>query len=217
MKTFNIFPVLLAVFILVLVRSGMASDGQYEQAMKKNIEAVYKAQTIEAYQQAINAFERIGMAEKNRWEPHYYAAFAYLMMSFRETDGAKKDLLLDKSLEAVKKAKDVSGDASELYAMEGFVHMIRVSVDPASRGPQYAGLSMQSLGKAVELNPENPRAYALLAQMQYGTAQFFGSSTKEACDNVTKALEKFDTFKSDNPLAPTWGRPMAESMRAQCK
>jgi hypothetical protein len=69
----------------------------------------------------------------------------------------------------------------------------------------------------VGLNPENPRALALLAQMQFGTARFFGSSTIEACGTNTKALEKFEKFKSDNALAPQWGRGMAEEMRDECK
>jgi hypothetical protein len=69
----------------------------------------------------------------------------------------------------------------------------------------------------VQLNPENPRALALMAQMQYGTAQFFGSPTTEACTTLSLALQKFDTFKSDNPLAPQWGRGMAEGLKEQCK
>jgi hypothetical protein len=95
--------------------------------------------------------------------------------------------------------------------------MMRVAIDPATRGPQYAGLSMQAFARATTLNPENPRALALMAQMQYGTAQFFGSPTAEACGTLTKSLEKFDTFKSDNPLAPRWGKGMAEGLKTQCK
>ena len=55
---------------------------------------------------------------------------------------------------------------------------------------------MQSLGGALSLNPENPRALALIAQTQYGTAQFLGSPTTEACATNASALEKVATFKS---------------------
>jgi hypothetical protein len=95
--------------------------------------------------------------------------------------------------------------------------MIRVTVDPASRGQQYSGLAFQAFSKAVAINPENPRALGLLAQMQYGTAQFFGSPVTEACTTLTKALEKFETYKNESPLAPTWGKKMAEGMKAACK
>ena len=95
--------------------------------------------------------------------------------------------------------------------------MIRLTVDPGSRGPQYSGLAMQSFGRAVALNPNNPRALSLLAQMQLGTAQFFGSPITEACNTNKKALELFDTDQHENPLAPTWGKSVAEAMVTQCK
>jgi hypothetical protein len=78
-------------------------------------------------------------------------------------------------------------------------------------------LSAKIFEKAISLNPENPRALAMMAQMQFGTAQFFGSPTTDACNTNVKALEKFGTFKSDNPLAPVWGKSMAEGMVEKCK
>lgn len=217
MKTFNNIPVSITLMILALVSIAHANDGKFEQVMKKQIEAVYKAESIDEYQQAVNAFQRIGMAEKARWEPLYYIAFGYVMMANVATDKIKKDTYLDEALTAVNKAAKIEQNNSEVVALEGFIHMIRVTVDPASRGPEYVGKAMQQFGHALKLNPENPRALALMAQMQLGTAQFFGTSSDEACQNNLKALEKFDTFKSENQLAPQWGRPMAEALRGNCK
>jgi len=215
MKKLNTIPVLLAVLVL-LTSISFATGDKYVEAMQKNIEVIYTARNIPDIQSAINAFERIGDAEKTKWEPFYYASFGYVMMANREKETTVKDTYLDLSLKALEKAKTLQPNESEIIALEGFVHMIRVTVDPASRGQQYSSLAFQSFGKAVAMNPENPRALALLAQMQYGTAQFFGSSTTEACGTLTKALEKFDTFKSDNVLAPQWGRGMAEGMKSKC-
>ena len=217
MKTRTIIPALIAALILALFRFGFANDNKYIEAMKKNIQSVYNAQSVEELQQAVNAFERIGAAEKTKWEPHYYAAFGYVMMANREKDGVKKDGYLDQALAAIEKTKTIQVEESEVIALEGFVHMIRVTVDPGARGAQYAGLAMQTFGKAVSMNPENPRPLALLAQMQYGTAQFFGSSTAEACATLNKAFEKFETYKSENPLAPQWGKAMADELKTQCK
>ncbi|MBT1695776.1 hypothetical protein KK083_02730 [Fulvivirgaceae bacterium PWU4] len=217
MKTFNILPVLLAALIFALASSAFADDGKYEAAMKKNIQAVYQAKSMDEYQQAVNAFDRIALAEKTKWEPHYYSAFGCIMMAAQEKDAAKKDAYLDQAVTAIGKAKAIAAQESEVIALEGFAHMIRVTVDPASRGAQLSPLAMQAFGKASALNPENPRALVLSAQMQFGTAQFFGSSTTEACAVVTRSLEKFNTYKSDNPLAPQWGRSMAEKLKAQCQ
>ncbi|HEY9045222.1 MAG TPA: hypothetical protein VIN08_04975, partial [Ohtaekwangia sp.] len=201
----------------VLSASAFASDDKYIEAMQKNIQAVYTAKAIPDYQAAVNALERIGAAEKTKWEPFYYASFGYIMMANQEKDGAKKDAYLDQAATALNKAKAIVPNESEVMALEGFIYMIRVTVDPASRGQQYSGLSMQVLNKAVAVNPENPRALALLAQMQFGTAQFFGSPATEACTTNAKALEKFTTFQSENPLAPRWGQQMVDGLKLKCQ
>jgi tetratricopeptide (TPR) repeat protein len=217
MKTLNINSLLVTVLLLVATQFTSANDGKYEQAMKTNIDIVYKAQTIEELQTGANAFERIAAAEPQKWEPNYYAAFGYIMIGNREKDPAKKDQHFDRALSFIEKAKALVPAEAEVIALEGFVHMLRITIDPGSRGPKYAPMAMQAFGKAIAINPENPRALALLAQMQYGSAHFFGGSTTEACGTVTKALEKFDTFKVENSLAPTWGRSMAEGLKTQCK
>jgi tetratricopeptide (TPR) repeat protein len=209
-------------FLLLSVLLGYAqptfsNDNKYAEAMAKNIRAVYTAQTIAELQGAVNALERIGSTEKTKWEPYYYAAFGNIMMATHEQDGNKKDTYLDQALATIKKAKAVNENDSEIVALEGFVHMIRVTVDPASRGQQYSGLAMQTFGKAISLNPENPRALALMAQMQFGTAQFLGSSTAEACATSEAAFQKFATFKSDNPFAPQWGKEMVKELKEKCK
>jgi len=215
MKTMNTFFIFL-MMLCVSFNFTKAAD-RYTETMLKNIQTVYTADSIPQLQGAVNAFERIAAAEKTKWEPYYYAAFGYVMMANREKEAIKKDSYLDQAMVFVEKAKALVPQESEVIAMEGFVHMIRVTVDPATRGPRFAGLATQTFGKAVGLNPENPRALMLLAQMQFGTAQFFGSSTTEACATAKTSLEKFDTFKSDNPLAPRWGKQMADGLVAQCK
>jgi tetratricopeptide (TPR) repeat protein len=216
MKTLNIIPVLIAVLIIIISGTVLANDSKYIEAMQKNIEAVYTAKTIPDYQTAVNALERIGAAEKTKWEPFYYASFGYIMMSNREKDKAKKDVYLDQAVAALDKAKAIVPNESEIIALEGFVYMMRIPADPAARGPQYTPMAMQAFNQAIAVNPENPRALALLAQMQLGVAQFFGSSTDEACATNTKALEKFSSFQSQNPLAPRWGQQMAEEVKSKC-
>lgn len=194
-----------------------ATDEKYFQQMGKHIQAVYAAETIEQLQNSVNTFDRIAAAEQTKWEPYYYSAFGSVMMATREKDATKKDLYLDKAFGAITNGKKIKGDESELVALEGFVHMIRVTVDPASRGREFSSLAFQTYNTALNLNSENPRALAFLAQMQMGTARFMGASTTEACNTNSKAIERFADFKSPNPLAPTWGKSMTESLSKQCQ
>jgi hypothetical protein len=203
--------------IFMMIVSLKDDDGKYIEAMSKSIDAVYKAQSLEDLQNAINTFDRIANAEKTKWEPLYYSAFGYVMMANQEKESIKKDSYLDLATSSIEKAKTIQENESEIIAMEGFIHMIRLTVDPGSRGQKYSTLAMQSFEKALETNPENPRALMLLAQLQFGTSKFFGAPATEACGTVTKALEKFDTYKSNNPIAPRWGKQMTEGLKQNCQ
>lgn len=212
MKTINLF------FLMIIAVTTWANDDKYYEQMGKQIQAVYMAKTTEEYQVAINALDRIANAEKTKWEPLYYSAFGNIMLATKEKESSKKDSYLDLALAAIEKGKPLAPAESELIAIEGFVHMIRLTVDPASRGQQYSGLAMQTFGKALGMNPNNPRAMSLMAQMQFGTAQFFGQAPTEACETARKAASVFETpVVSENPLAPRWGKEMNLEVLKNCK
>jgi hypothetical protein len=64
----------LRIALLFFSLTAFATNEKYIEAMKKNIESVYKAATTEELQSAVNALNRIGDAEKTKWEPYYYAS-----------------------------------------------------------------------------------------------------------------------------------------------
>lgn len=207
----------LLAIVLTFIVSTLSAQDKYTETMSKNIMTGYKAQTVAEHQEAANAMERIAAAEKTKWEPFYYAAYNYIMMSDIEKESAKKDSYLDLATKALDQAKAIKPNDSEITALEGFIYMMRVTVDPASRGQEYSGKAFRSFGTAVSLNPENPRALMLMGQMQLGTAQFFNSPTTEACTTIQKSLQKFETYKPENSLSPQWGKSFAESLKGNCK
>jgi len=202
--------------IVLCTRIAFAGDN-YVEIMQKNIKTVYTASDMLQLQSAVNAFERIGAAEKTKWEPYYFEAFGYVMLSIRAEGTTVKDDYLDRAQGCVDKAKAIAAEESEIVAMEGFVLIMKINIAPALRGPRDSGKAMTLLNKAIALNGDNPRAWALLAQMQFGTAKFLHSSTADACSAVDKSLEKFASFKSDNALAPMWGKGMADDLKAACQ
>jgi hypothetical protein len=211
-------PITLSLLLMLAltITNSFANDDKFKAAMLKNIKLVYSADSVSQYQQAANALERISLAEPTRWEPLYYTAFAYILMSGKEAEKAKRDAYLDQAMAAIEKAKILVHDESELTAMEGFAYMMRIPIDPGSRGMMYAPKAMQAFDKAVALNTNNPRALALKAQMEFGTAQFFKSGTEASCAINAQALEKFATDVPDE-LAPVWGKEMAEGLAKNCK
>ncbi len=200
--------VLCALFF-VLIIAAKPSDA-YEKAMKSAIEQVFQAETLEQYQAASNTFDRIAEKETQAWHPRYYSAYAHIIMSTLVQESTAKDDMLDQAMERLLVADELSPGNSELLTLEGFVHMMRVVVDPASRGAQYSGQSMAALQKAVAMDGSNPRALMLLSNMQIGTARFFGSDSSEGCATLAKAIKMYEKAGTpEHPLDPTWGKEMA--------
>ncbi len=211
----NLQFIICTLFLSFTLTANAAS--KYEEAMLTAIEKLYEAQSPDDFQAAANTFERIAQKETDKWHPLYYGAYAKIILSTMVEDNADKDKQLDQALELVDAAKALQPGNSEIIAIEGFVHMLRIPIDPATRGQQYSGMAFGALQKAIAINPENPRALMLLSDMQMGTARFFGNGTEEACNTLDKALAQYETFKPAGTLDPTWGKSWAEHKKAQCQ
>lgn len=184
----------------------------YEEAMKKGIADLENANSREAMNRSANFFERIAATESDQWLPAYYAAYARITLGAMEGS----DEQLDLAQAHLDKIAVQAHEKSEVVALQGYLYTIRVALDPANRGPQLAPKAMQTLSEAVQMNPKNPRALMLLAQMQYGTAQFFKSDTGEACQVIEQALLLFENSESSETLYPSWGKDTALRIQKQC-
>ena len=209
---------ILVVLFLAASLIAFAQDSKFTEAMKTNIALLNQAKDLTEVQTAVNAFDRIAKAEPTRWEPLYYSAYGEIQKVFRESDVVKKDAYLDLADASIKKLKELKKNDSEINALDGFSTMIRLSIDPETRGQSYSGIAMQKLGTAVSLDSNNPRALLLQAQMQMGMAAFFGQDTNEPCAQARKADAMLDAAGTPaDPLAPTWGKKMATKLLLQCK
>lgn len=208
---------LLCALFFAMIIAAKPSDA-YEKAMKSAIEQVFQAETLEQYQAASNTFDRIAEKETKAWHPRYYSAYAHIIMSTLVQESTAKDEMLDQAMERLLAADELSPGNSELLTLEGFVHMMRVVIDPGSRGAEYSGRSIGAFQKAVAMDSNNPRALMLLSNMQIGTAQFFGSDNSEGCATLAKAIQLFENAGTpENPLDPSWGKDMAlGNQQASC-
>lgn len=202
--------------LLAITLGSFRNPSNYLEVMQENIQKLYQAQTIGDVQPVVNAFTRIAQAEKEEWHPLYYAAFGNIIMSAWSETTADKDKYLDQAETLLEQANKRIDQEPELKALEGYIQMMRVAIDPASRGPQYSGLATQTLSQAVQMDPENPRALTLLAQMEMGTARFFGSEPTEACAKLDKAITLFENDQPEHPLDPAWGLESARAAKQQC-
>lgn len=204
---------------IITVSTFFTSQAQNQEAYMKAMVSGFQAMSSESPEQLLMAasqFERIAANAKDQWHPQYYAALCNIRYAFTQSDVAVKDQYTAKALTQIESAKELAPNNSEIVALEGFYYMAYLSADAATRGQNYSGRAMQTFGKAIQLNPANPRALMLMAQMQYGTAQFFGSSTAEACGMNSKSIALFEAEEQGKSFEPTWGLEMAQSMIAKC-
>lgn len=197
---------LLFALALFLTATTAFANEQYHEAMRQSIEKLFQSQTIPEYIETANQFERIAMNEKKEWLPLYYAAYGYIMISFQETDNAKKDQYLDRAQNFLDQAMAIEPNESELHMLQGFLYPSRINIDPMNRGMAYMGKMNESLDKALLLNPDNPRVYFLRATMTFHMPEAYGGGAAKALPLFKTAAEKFAIFKPKSDLSPNWGK-----------
>ena len=205
---------LIAVALLSLNHC-FAQDGAYQKAMGEALVKLSKAESPDDLMSVSNAFDRIAMQKEGDLWSNYYAALAKIRSSFSIQDVAKRDALLDGVLKDLSAVQEHHPNNSELEVLRGYALMSKMVIDPASRGQQYSPMVAQSYGKAIAMDQENPRAMAMMARWELGTAQFFGSETTKPCGMAQQSLK---LFEKDQPsgFEPGWGQDIAQEVLAAC-
>jgi len=209
--------IIIIIGIIAAAITVKAGNENYTNAMKQQLVLIDSAKTEADFQKVISVLERIATAEVTEWHPSYYIAYSYLNIAFRQPDMPGRDAKLDIAQTWIDKAAAIAPNNAEITTLQGYILMMKITVDPATRGQQLVGKTMQCFGQAMAIEPQNPRAMYLMGQMSYGTAQFFNSDTSEACGMVNQAVIYFESQSANtDPLAPYWGKKSALAMQKQC-
>lgn len=209
---------MIAVFVLFMGGISFAQSGKYMMAMGKNLGKFGKAETVEQYVAVANQFETIAKKEKTEWLPWYYNGLVNIIAAFDDSlSKDEKDALLDKAQTALDSLVVLVPQESEVFALEGFMNVGRLVVDPASRGAEYSAKVNASCQKALALSPDNPRAKYLILSNQFGGAQFFGADTSALCEEAREQLANWDNFKPKSRMHPNWGKSELQKIVDSCK
>lgn len=207
-----------ALFITIIISialSATAQSDKFTKAMLTNIAKLDSVKTDSEKVELSNQFERIAKAEKDKWQPYYYAAMLQILRTY-QMKGAGVDEVLDNADNLLISAEMVSPDNSELLCLKAMVLTARISVDPQRRGAEYSQKSTDILKKAAKLNPDNPRIYLLMAKNIFHTPAFWGGGKDKAKPVVQKSVELFEKFTPVSEIDPNWGKAMATSLLEQC-
>ncbi|MFN3940019.1 MAG: hypothetical protein ACK4IY_05495 [Chitinophagales bacterium] len=189
---------------------------KYLDAMKKAIAEFSADSTAEQFTTVANKFERIALAEKIEWLPYYYAALSKTYVSFLSNDKSKVDEILDGAQKLADKADSLSPGNSEVVLLKSMILGGRIMVDPMSRGMQYGMQAGALTNQAIQLNPDNPRAYLMMGQSLFYTPEQFGGGKDKGCAMLQTSREKFEKFIPASEIDPDWGEDMLLQLIAQC-
>ncbi len=208
---------LLLVGILFVGITSFAGGPEYEKAMGQALVKFEKCQSAPDFREAANQFERIANVAQGEWLPSYYRAHCFIIMSFIDkVDGETKDTYLDEAEKSITKMLELAPDESEAHTMHAFYYSGRLVVDPGTRGMKFGMLSGQAVGKALKLDPNNPRAQYMQIQNEMGKAQFFGKDITELCQQAKIAHDKFDEYPVVSKIHPTWGKRELQNLSTSC-
>jgi len=138
-------------------------------------------------------------------------------MSFMEQDATKKDGYLDVAEKSISKLLEMAPGEAEVFVLQAFYLTGRLVVNPMERGQEYSGLVAQATGRAMAIDPSNPRAKLMKLQMDMGSAPFMGLDAKSFCPQAKELLANWDNFKPKSPISPKWGKDQLEEIVKGCQ
>ncbi|MEL6942222.1 MAG: hypothetical protein AAFO82_06100 [Bacteroidota bacterium] len=208
----------LFVFALFITSITIAQNANYTAAMEKAIDQLENMKSLDEVANIANSFERIAKVASNEWLPQYYLTYANVMLAWKglqEGDTNVCDRHVEAANKALKAAKEIAGENSELYVMEAYVYQARIMRNPMVNGARFSGSVDEALAIAKKLDPNNPRAYYLQGQQWLNMPSFMGGGKEKAMPQFTTAEEKFKTFEPASSIHPNWGKKNNDQVIAQ--
>ena len=209
--------IILSIAVVLVSLVTIAQKPEYFQSMGETLSQYANCKDASDFQALGNKFEMIANVEKAEWLPLYYHAHCYIMMSFIEQDATKKDSYLDVAEKSISKLIEMAPGEAEVYVLQAFYLTGRLVVNPMERGQEYSGLAAQATGKAMAIDPSNPRAKLMKLQMDIGSAPYMGLDAKSFCPQAKELLANWDNFKPKSPISPKWGKEQIEGFVKGCQ
>lgn len=210
---------LTVIFTLLLIAAlAHGQNEQYLTKMGENLQMYASCTTVADYQDLANRFRVIANVEKEEWLPLYYEAHCYILMSFTEHDELeKRDIYLESASTIIDKMTELAPNEAEVAVMTAFYHTGYLVINPPQRAMSTSPLIHAAIGRALAIEPDNPRAVFLRISNEMGTASFFGEDTTPYCEKARQLLEKWESYELKSPIHPNWGLSEVQGILQGCK
>jgi hypothetical protein len=200
-------------FILLVQLQVQAQATNQSKALEAAVMQFNQATKNQAYQELYLQFEQLYAVNKSNWLIPYYAGMTRSIMCLLKM--GDRDALANDALLWVGRAKSIVKN-DEIYCAESLAYTAKMSVNPALRWLVYEGKIKKALSFAKKLNPNNPRAYVLEANIQQKIPFIFGGGCKSVKPLIQKAELCFNAQTKVNSVEPSWGFQSLVQLKKAC-
>ena len=200
-------------FILLVQLQVQAQATNQSKALEAAVMQFNQATKNQAYQELYLQFEQLYAVNKTNWLIPYYAGMTRSIMCLLKM--GDRDALANDALLWVGRAKSIKAN-DEVYCAESLAYTAKMSVNPALRWFSYEGKIKKALSFAKKLNPSNPRAYVLEANIQQKIPFIFGGGCKSVKPLIQKAELCFNAQTKVNSVEPSWGFQSLVQLKKAC-
>lgn len=195
-----------------------AQSTNLEQTIEQQLSYITAATSQEDWQSISQSFSEIAEVYPNQWLTNYYAAYANMQLAGTYEDQALPIVAeyLDKAQSALDKANELVPNHSEVMILQGFIYIARIWESPFINGGLYGRKISKLFKEAIEIDPENPRAYYLKGLLTYHTPRFVGGGKERAKPWLMTAQEKFKGFNFESTILPYWGAMENQALLIEC-
>ena len=151
-----------------------AQSTNFEQAIEQQLSQISVNTSQENWQTIRQSFAEIAVKHPNQWITNYYTAYAYMQLAGTYEDQTLPIVAehLDKAQAALDKTNALMPNHSEVLVLQGFIYIARIWESPFMNGGLYGRKISKLFKAAIEIDPENPRAYYLKGLLTYHTPSF---------------------------------------------
>jgi hypothetical protein len=200
-------------FFSFFLLKGQAQANSTNKALETAVIQFHQTNKNLNYQELYQQFEQLYAVNKTNWLIPYYAGMTKSIMCLLKM--GDRDALANDAILWVGRAKSIMAN-DEVYCAEGLAYTAKMSVNPTLRWFAYEGKIKKALNTAKKLNPHNPRAYVLEANIQQKIPFIFGGGCNSVKPLIQKAELCFNAKAKPNSLEPSWGFQSLVQLKKAC-
>ena len=204
---------LVVLIVLLLQLPLQAQSPNHNKALESAVMQFNQTNSPSSYTQLYLQFEQLYSVDKTNWLIPYYAGMTKALMCLLKM--GERDALANDALLWITRAKSIVVN-DEIYCAESLAYTAKLSVNPPLRWFTYEGKIKNALSMAKKLNPNNPRAYILEANIQHKLPYLFGGGCKSAKPLIQKAEWCLNNQTKVNSIEPSWGIQSLVKLKKAC-